>query len=177
MRIYGFVLVIAVLMGLAEPRRLAAQEPIHNMLDGISWQIGGVWTAEGDKGPDGQPYHVETKMSWTSNHRAVKFTTWFFIDGQRVPMYEGLYAWHPAKKKFVFLYTDNKGNLTEGEATPTGGRLEHEFQIVRTDGTAKPYRSTVVRTGPDDYDWNVQQQNNHGEWVITFGMKYTRKPD
>jgi len=36
--------------------------------------------------------------------------------------------------------------------------------------------AAIVRTGPDDHDWNVQHQNKDGEWVVVFGLKYQRKP-
>lgn len=170
------VLLVAVLLMLARP--LSSQMPpaTENPMDQLAWMIGGTWTAEGDKGPDGKPFHVESKLRWTENHRGMKFTTWFLIDGKLTPVYEGLYAWHPAKKKFTFLYSDNEGNLTEGEATMTGDHLDQEFQIVEADGTARTLRSTIVRTGPDDYDWNVQGRNKNGEWVVIFGLKYKRKP-
>ncbi|MGA2984299.1 MAG: hypothetical protein ABSG32_10805 [Terriglobia bacterium] len=176
MRIRVLVAVVAALIGLAAPLKSETQPVAQNPLDQLAWMIGGTWTTEGDKGPDGKPFHVECTLRWTENHRGMKFTTWFLIDGKLVPVYEGLYAWHPAKKKFTFLYTDNEGNLTEGEATMTGDHLEQEFQIVEADGTARAFCSTIVRTGPDDHDWNVQHQNKDGEWVVVFGLKYQRKP-
>jgi hypothetical protein len=176
MRIRVFVSMVAVLLGLAWPLRSQNRAADQNPLNQLAWMIGGKWTAEGDKGPDGKPFHVESKLNWTENHRGMKFTTWFLIDGKLVPVYDGLYAWHPVKKKFSFLYTDKEGNLTEGEATMIGDHLEQEFQIVETDGTSHRLRSTIVRTGPDDYDWNVQRQDKDGKWVVIFGLKYKRKP-
>ena len=176
MRVRVLVSAVAVLLGLAVPLESQSQPVVQNPLDQMAWMVGGTWTAEGDKGPDGKPFHVESKLNWTENHRGIKFTTWFLIDGKLVPVYEGLYAWHPAKKKYAFLYTDKEGNLTEGEATVNGDRLEQEFQIVGLDGTARTFRSTVVHTAPDDYDWNVQHQNKDGDWVVMFGLKYKRKP-
>ncbi len=174
MRIRVFVSLVAVLLGLAGPLKSQSQAEDQNPLNQLAWMMGGTWTADGDNG--GKPFHVESKLNWTENHRGMKFTTWFLIDGKLVPVYEGLYAWHPAKKKFTFLYTDNHGNLTEGEATMTGDHLEQEFQIVGVDGTAHTLRSTIVRTGPNDYDWNVQHQDKDGKWVVIFGLKYKRKP-
>lgn len=176
MRIGVCVLGVAVLLGLAGPLKSQTKPAAPNPVDQLAWMMGGKWTADGDKGPDGKPFHVECKFSWAENHRGLKFTTWFLVDGKLAPVYEGMYAWHPAKKKFTFLYTDNEGALTEGDATWSGDHLEQEFQIVNGNGTAHTYRSTVVRTGPDDYDWNVRGQNKDGEWVVMFGLKYKRKP-
>src|SRR5208283_4343869 len=127
------VSLVVVLLGLAGPLRSQSQAADQNPLNQLAWMMGGKWTAEGDNGPDGKPFHVECKLNWTENHRGMKFTTWFLIDGKLVPVYEGMYAWHPVKKKFSFLYTDKEGNLTEGEATMTGDHLEQEFQIVGVD--------------------------------------------
>jgi hypothetical protein len=109
-----FFLVIVVWVGLASPLDSHAQATNPNPLDSLAWMVGGKWTAAGDKGPDGKPFQVECKLSWAENHRGIRFTTWFLIDGKQVPVFEGMYAWHPAKKKFAFFYTDNEGNLTEG---------------------------------------------------------------
>lgn len=176
MRFRVLIAVVAVLIGLARPLKPETQPAAPNPLDQLAWMIGGTWTAGGDKGPDGKPFHVECKLSWSENHCEIKFTTWFLIDGKLTPIYEGFYAWHPAKKKFTFLYTDNEGALTEGEATMTGDHLDMEFQIVEVSGTAHTLRSTIVRTGPDGYDWNVRGQNKDGEWFVIFGLKYQRKP-
>jgi len=176
MRTRVVVSLLAVMTCLASALNSETQPATPNPIDQLSWMMGGRWTAEGDKGPDGKPFYVESKFSWAENHQALKFTTWFLTDGKLVPVYSGLYAWHPAKKKFKFLYTDDKGALTEGEATWSGNHLEQEFQIVGVDGTAHTLRSTIVRTGPDDYDWNVQHQDKSGAWVVIFGLKYRRKP-
>ena len=151
----------------------AAPEASQNPLDQIGWLVGGKWSADGDKGPDGKPFHVELTCSWGDNKRTILFTTQFRVDGKMVPVYTGLYAWHPGKKKVIFVYTDNEGSLTEGEAAMTGDRLEQEFRIVDADGTARPFRSTIVRRGPDDYDWNVQHEKD-GTWVEMFALKYKR---
>jgi hypothetical protein len=171
-----FVSLVAILIGLAGPLKSDNLPAAQNPNEQLAWLIGGKWTADGDKGPDGKPFHVETKFNWAENHHGILFTTWFLVDGKLVPVYEGLYAWHPAKKKFTFLYTDNEGALTEGEAAWDNDSLEQEFQIVGVSGAAHTFRSTVKRTGPDDYAWNVRHQDNDGAWVAMFALKYTRKP-
>lgn len=155
-----------------------AQTPTatQNPLNQLAWMTGGKWVADGDKGPDGKPFHVESTIDWGENGHVIKFTTRFREEGKLVPVYTGIYAWHPAKKKIVFLYTDDHGSLTEGEAVMTGDRLEQDFQIVGADGNARPFRSTIVRRGPDDYDWAVLHQKE-GKWEEMFGLKYKRQRD
>ena len=170
------ICVLAVLACFTGPLNSETQPAAPNPIDQLSWLMGGKWTAEGEKGPDGKPFYVEARFRQADNHQGLEFTTWFLTDGKLVPVYSGLYAWHPAKKKFTFLYTDDKGVLTEGEAAWSGNHLEQEFQIIGVDAVAHTYRSTIVRTGDDDYDWNVRHQDKSGAWVVIFGLKYKRKP-
>ena len=150
-----------------------SQEQSENPLDQIAWMVGGKWQADGDQGPDGKPFHVEWSAHWGANHRTIDFAVSFLTDGKLVPEYNGLYAYNPAKKKVIFVYTDKEGNLTEGDAEISGERQEMEFDIIGTDGATHPFRSTVVRTGSDAYDWNVQNQKN-GDWTVMFALKYKR---
>jgi hypothetical protein len=164
-------LALAGVLTAAVPSR--AQGPAENPLDQLAWMVGGKWQAEGESGPNGKPFHAEWRCKWGANHRTLEFTVWFLTDGKLVPIYEGLYAWHPAKKKLIFIYTDNKGALTEGEAVMTGDRLEQDFHISGPDGVSPPLRSTIVRHGQDSYDWSLQSQKN-GVWTEMFALKYKR---
>jgi hypothetical protein len=166
-------LTLAALLGAAIPAVSQESAASENPLNQLAWMVGGKWQADGDRGPDGKPFHAEWSCKWGANHRTLEFTVWFLVDGRLTPVYEGLYAWHPAKKKLIFLYTDNQGDLTEGEAVMDGDRLEQDFHNVGVDGTARPFRSTIVRRGPDAYDWDVQSEKD-GVWTKIFGLQYKR---
>jgi hypothetical protein len=166
----------AILMLIAARAMAQTAPAATNPLDPLSWLVGGKWVAEGDKGPDGKPFHVESVMTWGDNGRIMQFTTRFREEGKLVPVYSGMYAWNPARQRFVFLYTDNHGSLTEGEARMQGDRLEQEFEIVGADGAAHSFRSTIVRRGPDDYDWNVLGLKE-GKWSELLALKYKRRRD
>ncbi len=170
------VVCVAVLLFAATPAKAQDQPAAPNPLEQLAWMTGGKWVAEGEKGPDGKPFHVESTVSWGDNGRVIQFTTRFREEGKLVPVYTGIYAWHPAKKTIVFLYTDNQGSLTEGEAVVSGDRLEQQFQIVGADGVPRPFRSTIVRRGRDDYDWTVLRQNE-GRWEEALALKYKRQRD
>ena len=164
-------LALVLMLGCALPSRAEGQA--KNPLDQLAWMIGGKWEADGDKGPDGKPFHVEWSCHWGANHRTLEFTTWFRIGGKLVPVYNGFYAWDPSKKKLIFVYTDNEGALTEGEAVMNGDKLEQDFHIAQVDGTVRHFRSTIVRQGSDNYDWDVQSQKD-GRWTVMFSLKYRR---
>jgi hypothetical protein len=166
----------AVLMLVAARAQAQTAPAATNPLDPLGWIVGGKWVAEGDKGPDGNPFHVESVMTWGDNGRTIQFTTRFRQDDKLVPVYSGIYAWNPARQRFVFLYTDNHGSMTEGEARMEGDRLEQEFEIVSADGTSHPFHSTIVRRGPDDYDWSVSRLAE-GKWQEVLALKYKRRRD
>lgn len=166
-------LTLVTILGGALPAKSQEPSAAENPLNQLAWMVGGKWKADGEKGPDGKPFHVEWSCKWADNERNLKFTTWFLIGGKLVPVYDGIYVWHPAKKKFAFVYTDNKGNLTEGEAVVSGDRLEHDFHIVGVDGVSRAFRSMIVRRGPDNYDWEVRGEKD-GVWTEMFALKYKR---
>jgi hypothetical protein len=76
-----------------------AQQAEENPLNQLAWMVGGTWNADAPQGPDGKPFHAEWKGRWGANHRTIEFTVWFRTEGKLVPIYSGLYAWHPGKKK------------------------------------------------------------------------------
>ena len=169
-------ILIAVLMLAASAAGAQSTPAPANPLDPLGWFVGGKWVAEGDKGPDGKPFHVESTMTWGENGRTMQFTTRFREEGKLVTVYSGIYAWNPARQRFAFLYTDNHGSMTRGEAVMEGDRLEQEFEIVSADGAAHPFRSTIVRRGSDDYDWNVRGLKE-GKWQEMIALKYKRIRD
>ncbi len=167
------MLIFVALLAVSRPALTQETAATQNPLDQLAWIVGGKWEANGEKGPDGKPFHVEMSCRWGENHRALQFTTWFAKDGKLVPVYNGVYAWHPAKRKIIFVYTDDEGNLTEGEAVMNGDHFEQDFQIVGVDGVSRPFHSTIVRRGTDDYDWDVQGLKG-GAWTKMFGLQYHR---
>jgi len=66
--------------------------------------------------------------------------------------------------------------LTEGESVMRGDRMEQDFHIIGTDGVSRPFRSTIVRRGPDRYDWIVLTSKD-GAWTPMFTLQYKRSRD
>lgn len=163
---------VAVVTTMAAESSAAESNPIEEQL---GW-IAGTWVAEARNGPDGNPLRVELVCRWGLNHRVIEFNTTFVSGGKAVPTYDGIYAWHPIRKKLAFWYTDREGNLTDGEATVDGNRLLQEFRVSKVDGTSNEFRSTIQRQGPDAYDWSVSGQKD-GAWVVLVALKYKRQPE
>ncbi len=171
--ILGLALLYVVVVPTAVSEVATQSNPVE---DQLGWIVGGKWVAEAKEGSDGNPLRVELVCRWGANHRVIEFATSFVSGGKPVPTYEGIYAWHPIKKKLAFLYTDREGNLTDGEATADGNRLLHEFHVSHVDGTSNEFRSIIERQGPDAYDWSVSGRKN-GAWVVLLALKYKRQPE
>ncbi len=169
----GFALTTMVVGPTAASEIATQSNPVEEQL---GWIVGGKWVAEAKNGPNGTPLRVELVCRWGANHRVIEFATSFVSGGKPVPTYEGIYAWHPIKKKLAFWYADREGNLTDGEATMDGNRLLQEFRVSRVDGTSNEFRSTIERQGPDAYDWSVSGQKD-GAWVVLVALKYKRQPE
>jgi len=138
-------------------------------LQPLDWMTGGTWTAEA-KPPNGLVTKVESRIRWAPNGHAIEFVTNF----NGMAHYNGVYAWDPAAKTIRFFYTSAEGELTVGTAKPTSDGAEQEFDITDGNGNVNHFRSLIKRTGPDDYDWNVQAKRN-GEWAVLISLHYTRK--
>ena len=56
------VLALAVLMGMASPVRSQNLPAAQNPMEPMAWMVGGTWTADGEKGPDGKPASVRVPI-------------------------------------------------------------------------------------------------------------------
>jgi hypothetical protein len=169
----GLTLTFMVVVPTAASGDAREENPLEQKL---GWIVGGKWVAEARNGPDGKPLRVELVCRWGLNHRVIEFSTSFVSGGKATPTYDGIYVWHPIKKKLAFWYADREGNLTDGEATTDGNRLLQVFRVSKVDGTSKEFRSTIERQGLDAYDWSVSGQKD-GAWVVLVALKYSRQQE
>jgi hypothetical protein len=140
-------------------------------LQPLAWLVGGTWVSN-VKGPDQKVTHVENKISWAPNHRAIEFLTRF--NGK--PHYNGFYAYDAGKKTIEFFYTSSEGDLTVGTAVPDpdGKTLQQNFDLTNAKGKVTPIHSTIERDGDNAYWFTVFLQKN-GEWSPEFKILYERK--
>lgn len=168
----AFVLCFVLLFFLPAPAANAQSKPASDdHLSPIAWMVGGAWTTD-VKDPAGAVTHVENRIRYSSNHRAIEFNTDF--NGQ--PHYFGFFAWEPARKVIGFWYTSAEGELTIGTATadPDGKTLHQDFTITGEDGKSQDLRSTIVHDSDNSYLFAVLG-NNKGEWVQIFQIRYVRQ--
>ena len=125
--------------------------------------------------PDGTVTKIELRCDWAKNRRALRFDSEVVQGDKRIPYTSGLYAWHPAKRKLVFLYADSDGSLHEGAVTGEGARLVQDFTIAGADGKTIPWRSVLTRLGDEAFTNEISQQKD-GKWEKFVEVRYERLP-
>jgi hypothetical protein len=140
----------------------------------IAWMVGGTWVSQVTDLSNDTVTHVENRVRWSPNRKAIQF----LVDFSGVPHYNGFYAYNPAAKNISFYYTSSEGELTTGTATadPDGKTVHQEFDLTHTDGSVGHLRSTLVRDGDNAYWLTVFMQKN-GDWAQVFHIRYERKPE
>lgn len=141
----------------------------------LAYLVGHTWTGALPPMPDGTVMKIEMRFEWAKNHRALRFEGEVVQGDKRFPYTSGLYAWHPAKRQLVFLYTDSDGGLHEGALAGEGARLVQDFTISGADGKTVPWRSVLTRLGDDAFTNEISQQKD-GKWEKFVRVRYERQP-
>jgi hypothetical protein len=139
----------------------------------IAFLVGGTWHGQVPPGPNEQKVEIELKADWTENHQGIRFDSTFVIDGKGSPYASGIYAWNPAKKQLVVLYTDSKASLADGAVTIKNGVLVHNFSVIEKDGKISKIQARVTPLGPNAY-LNEIYQWKHGHWEKLVSVHYER---
>ena len=142
-------------------------------LSQLAFLAGGEWEAKLPASPDGKAMSIRARFSWAENHRAIRISNAWVMDGKPSPYLDGLYTWHPGKKAIVFWYTDAQGGVYEGTVVRDAGALVHDFQITEATGHAKTY---VARMTPDGADaWgNEILERQAGKLQPLVKVRYER---
>ena len=173
----GLVSAVAILLlpAAAAAAARSVEPPADHPLAPLSWLVGGTWVSRIDS-PDGAPTRVECRFQWAENGQALKFVIHFKAGDEVVPQYEGMYYWHPGKKRIQMLQVGRGGNVTESVVTVDGARMAQENEAARADGTTSPQRVSVTRTEADAFEFKAQVLRD-GQWVEAVGFTYRREPD
>ena len=165
-------ILVATLLLVSRPLPAAAPAE-HSPLAELSWLVGGTWVAE-VRSSDGPPMRVEFKCDWSEHGQALKYVIHFKTADETIPQYEGMYFWHPAKKKLAMVQVDRNGNVTESIATTDGGNLTQENEATTADGTTRPQRVTATRNGDDAFTFKAMVKRGD-EWVEGLALVYRRQ--
>jgi len=121
--------------------------PAADPLAPLAFLVGGSWDGRGTW-PDGSPLHVELRYTWGATRRLLHFTTYDWTRSPRELLYEGIIFFDPARGAVFQWNVKPDGTLTESRVTRADST---GFDIL-----AANTRSTIRRTGPNEWHWILQ---------------------
>jgi hypothetical protein len=135
--------------------------------------MAGNWAAEAKPVGASKPYKILTKFTQQLDGRVMAMETTF--DGQLV--YQGMYAFDPAKKAIAFWYVTPNGESIRGTLAPKGDDHLYDFQMTLTNGIELHFQTKVHRIDNDHYTWSLFTTINKGAtWDKLFEVEYHRVP-
>lgn len=141
-------------------------------LESISWMAGS-WAAEAKPAGAPRPYKILTKFTPQLDGRVIAMETNF--DGQLV--YQGMYAFDPAKKVIAFWYVTPNGESIRGTVAPQGADQLYDFLMTLTNGIDLHFQTKVHLVDNDHYTWSLFTTINKGAtWDKLFAVEYHRVP-
>jgi hypothetical protein len=146
------------------PPCLPAQTP--NPLDDIAFLAGGTWQG-GGRWPDSTVMRVDVRYFWGPTRRVLHFETYDLETGERRLLYEG---W--------ILFDRTRGKLVQWNVKPTGETDVSEYDHVDSTGfevVSTNTRSSVRRTGPDMFRWELRVPKD-GAWTVILNATYRHVP-
>jgi hypothetical protein len=149
---------------------------VESLYAPIAPLIGGTWRGELPPGPNGVKVDIELKADWAANHQGIRFDGTFVVNGKRSPYTSGIYAWNPVKKQLSFFYTDNDGELIQGDVTIDHGVLIHDFTVAEAKGTTSKVQARVTVSGPNTYTNEILRWKDE-KWEKFVTVRYQRSPN
>lgn len=99
----------------------------------LAWMVGGTWVGE-EIGADGSPLRVLMKCRWSDTRNAILFDLAYDSAGKRTPQYDGMYLWHPGRKRLTLWQVNRRGQVAEGELQPSGNTFDQLVRVDHPDG-------------------------------------------
>jgi len=179
-RVYRSILVCAAAIALAvgtARAQLALPQTTEkpsgpSPLEPISW-MAGTWSAEAKPAGAAKAYKILTRFSPQMSGRVMSMETTF--DGEVV--YQGMYAFEPAKKAIGYWYVTPNGESIRGTLVPQGDDQIYDFLMTLTNGIELHFQTKVHRLDPNRYTWSLFTTINKGtSWDKLLEVEYHRVP-
>ncbi len=145
-------------------------------LDELGWFVGGTWTAE-EKSGDGSPLIVRLSCRWADTKTAILFHVSFVAGGKQVPHYDGMFVWHPGKRKLLLWQVNRKGEVAEGELTVEGKEINQVVHVSHPDGKEHFLKAHYERLSNDAFRFKAYfRVSETAEWQDALDIVYKRQP-
>jgi hypothetical protein len=172
-RIGGGIALLALALATLRAQGPAVSPSAPSPLSPLAFLVGGSWRANLPDTPGGQTVVIETRYTWSANHRGVRFDSTWFVAGRPHPYASGMYAWSPAQKRLVLWYTNADGSLAQGSVEIGAGKLQYDLTVTNPSGSAEPVRAEIVPIDARTYSNTIFVQKA-GEWSKLIEVRNTR---
>ncbi len=162
------LLMVAGLGWSQEAEKKAEAKPIA----GLSWLVGGVWTADASKMGNGMQ-RIETRYQWSDNDAYIRFTTHFVLDTKTVKRYDGNFYWDVEKKELAMWYMASDGSVMQGPMRWDGTVLSITFRAEDFEGKMAEMKVDVTRKTNDKYVWALSEKDGAGRKALA-SLEYVR---
>jgi hypothetical protein len=135
----------------ASPPSAPPAESDKSVFAPIAFLVGGSWRGELPPGPKGQKVEIEFKAEWASNHQAMRFDSFYLVDGKRSPYTSGMYVWNGARKQLLCIYSDVTSGIAQGYVTIEQGALVHELTVTEGHGPETKVRARITPENSKGY--------------------------
>ena len=153
----------------------AKSESAAHPLAPLAHLVGGQWRGQ-IKLLDGTVIRARHIYEWGLGGKIIKSKTYGALgDGPEALVYEGLFAWHPEKKKIAFLEVAAYGGTNEGTIEPEGSALHYVWTQYSSSG-ATVYKETLLFPDNDHYTSEAHKKTDSGWEKFTTDCSFRREP-
>lgn len=155
-------------------RPATAGEP-EKPLGPLAHLVGGEWRGQ-IKLLDGRTIHARHIFEWSLGQTIIKSKTYGAVgEAAERLVYEGVYSWHPEKKRIVFREFSAAGSMNEGTVEPAGETLKYTWTEYSPGGGVE-YRETLSFPDKDHYVSRAEKKTETGWEAATGENRFARQP-
>ena len=142
----------------------------------LAWMVGGTWVGE-EPGAGGATLKVLMTARWAETRNAILFDVAFESAGKRTAQYNGMFLWHPGRKKLTLWQINRKGEVAEGEVFPSAGVIDQTVSVDHLDGTRHFLKVRYRLLDKDTFHFKgFFRLREDAPWQDAVEVTYRRQP-
>lgn len=159
----------------SEPGELGSS-PAESPLKRLGWLVGGTWLAQ-QTADDGSVLSVKLRCRWADTGNAIVFRAAFASARGETPQYDGMFVWHPGRKRLTLWQVDRKGEVAEGDVMSRNGEFEQIVRVSHPDGSVHFLKGHYRRLKPDEFRFRAFFRTSEtAPWRDALALVYKRPP-